>query len=258
MAGTWELGGPDDLEADDVAVIASWSATPRASRSLQSLVGELRSGGFRVVVVSTCEADRPLAWEPGSAPDSVLRRPNVGYDFGSWSAALDLVPSLAERSTVLLCNDSLVGPFAPLDPILGSLRSSRADVWGLTASDQFFRHLQSFFVAFRGGVLGHHALRRFFGSVRPRPTKQDVILDYEIGLSRLLTREGFAMQAFLPSRLVVVPGRNPMIDGWRGVMELGVPFVKRELVRNPGLVEGAELIPSFVAERFGVDIQEWT
>ena len=90
------------------------------------------------------------AWAPGqpTMPDgtTVLRRANVGYDFGSWACVLESLPGVTAAPHVLLVNDSLMGPCAPLTPILNDFAECGAPVWGLSASLQHRSHLQSFFM----------------------------------------------------------------------------------------------------------------
>jgi lipopolysaccharide biosynthesis protein len=257
MQGRWEHGSPQDLHGDRIAVLAQWSEAARVSRSLAALVRELAASGYRTLVVSTCEAAGSLPWPDDARPTAVIRRPNVGYDFGSWAVALDMAPDIASRDRVLLCNDSLVGPFGSLAPALAHFSATRADAWSLSTSDQFGRHLQSFFVGFTGGALSTPPLRRFYSRIRPRTSKQDVIAAYELGLSQLLVREGFALTAYLPSKLAVDGVENPMIIGWRRALDFGVPLVKRELLLDPSVAPDAADIAAVVRERYGVDIEDW-
>ena len=68
-----------------VAILAHWSDSVRLSRSVRTIVSTLVEAGYRVVLVSTAEEHDPLDWVD-DRPDSVtvIRRPNFGYDFGSW------------------------------------------------------------------------------------------------------------------------------------------------------------------------------
>ncbi len=68
----------------------------------------LVDAGYLVVVVSTAEVPEPLDWS-SDRPErlTVLRRPNLGYDFGSWATAIDRYPQVVEADRVLLLNDSL-------------------------------------------------------------------------------------------------------------------------------------------------------
>lgn len=248
----------DATNRDRVAVVAQWSPGARQSVSLHALVSQLASRGYGVLVVSTSDAQEPLSW-PGPLPGgvAVVRRPNRGYDFGSWAMALRWVPDIARRSHVLLLNDSMVGPFAPLDTILAAYEASAADVWGLTSSEQFGHHLQSYLLGFRNGILADPWLRQFWAGVRDLGDKAKVIAAYELGLSRGLLREGYCLQAHVPSTLIVEPGENPVITGWRALLDRGVPLVKRELLRAPSVAVDASEIPAEVRERYGVEVSQW-
>ena len=50
---------------------------------------------------------------------------------------------------------------------------------------------------------------------------------------------------------------NPVILGWRALLERGFPFVKRELLRSPDIVPDGDDIPGTVTEMFGADPSDW-
>src|SRR3954468_2125635 len=78
-------------DAERIAFVAHWSVGEHQSRSATTLVAELQRLGYRVVVCSTSTAEGPLDFAvEGVALDelTVLRRPNEGYDFGSWGVAM--------------------------------------------------------------------------------------------------------------------------------------------------------------------------
>lgn len=253
-----EHAGGDPRDAGRTAVVAHFATTARVTRSFAALVSELRAAGYAVVVVSGSPGTEPLRW--GDTPldgVTVLRKPNVGYDFGSWAVGLATFPEIAGQERVILTNDSLMGPFASPAPLLDRLSSSPADVWGLTETMQFVRHLQSYFLAFRGGVLQERPLAQFWGDVRHYGDKQLVIHRGELGLARLLAREGFSMDAAFPAQSVTRPEDNPTLAGWRNLLDGGFPFVKRELVRRPDLVPDGQDVAAEVRRRFGADLDEW-
>lgn len=256
QAGSLEPGSPR------VALLAHWSAGPRVSRSFRELTAAFVRRRYQVLVVSAATCDEPLDWGPdgrraGLEAVRVLRKPNVGYDFGSWAVALHELPWAARADHVVLANDSLVGPFAPIDHLLDAFEASRADVWGVTETLQFTRHVQSYFVGYRGGALAEAPLARFWRSVRHHDDKNDVIRHGELALGRLLQREGFAVDAACVARSVVPAGDNPTIAGWRRLLDRGIPFVKREIVRSPGLAPEGDQIRADVKRRYGADIEDW-
>jgi lipopolysaccharide biosynthesis protein len=255
-------GGPDGRagpETDKVAVIAHWSADATVSRSVATLVSNLEESGFGVIVVSSAPTELSLVW-PGASPAgvTVVRRPNVGYDFGSWSTALDRFPRIRDARRVLLMNDSLAGPFAPIDGLLDRFSASAADVWALTDTMQFGYHLQSYCLGFTNGCLRERPLEEFWHDIRVEPSRDDVIWHGEIQLSRILSRERFIMEAAFPHQRIVPEGKNPTIIGWRRLLELGFPFVKRQLLREPDLVPDGTSIPLKVRELYGIEVAAWT
>ena len=220
-----------------------------------SLVGH----DYPVVLVSACDGSGPLEW-PGDMPPNitVLRRRNLGYDFGSWAAALDRYPTIASADQVLLVNDSMAGPFVPIDHLFNMFDETGADVWGLTDSSQLgTHHLQSYCMGFKHGCLQEPPLAKFWHDICIEPTRDDIIHRYEIGLSKLLHREHFSVDAAFRHAQVVRGGDNPTIHGWRQLLDLGLPFVKRQLLRQPGLTPDGSKVRAELQRRFGVDVDDW-
>ncbi len=245
-------------ETGKVALVAQFSVGAKISLSLLELVRQLAENGYRSIVCSTCEVSEPLEW-PGALPDGtvVLRRPNVGYDFGSWALALDRFPQVAGVERVILTNDSMAGPFAPIAPLLAHFERNPVDVWALTDSYQLGRHLQSFFVGFRDGVLAEAPLRDFFARVRIEPEKMEVVRRYELGLTQTCQRGAYSMTAMYRSQELGIHGENPTLAGWQRLLAAGFPFVKRTLVNDPSTAPGATDAVRVVRERFGVELSEW-
>lgn len=239
--------------AESVAVMAHYDPSGGVSRSLASYVEELRAGGFAVVVVSTNLREDTLG-PLGEA--HVLVRENLGYDFGSWSAALGALPELGERE-VLLTNSSLIGPFGPLGPLLAHARGTGADVTAATSSLQLRPHLQSFFLRFAPGVLARPDLTAFFGGIRHHWNKVAIVRRYELGLTDLLRRSGLATAALFPAGELAVGTRNPTIAGWRELLAAGFPFVKQSLLTDPRAGVAAAEVARAVRELYGTELAEW-
>lgn len=256
----WEAGEPrgPDYAPSRVAILAHWSQQPAVSRSVEEFLAQLRGAGFDIIVSSSADCVEPLKWTALPVGATVYRRPNLGYDFGSWSQVLDLHPGIRSADIALLVNDSLVGPFAPLDPLLDQMAADPRKVWGLVSTSQDAQHLQSHFIAFKQSVLQDEALRRFWDGIRIEPSKRKLVKRYEIGLAWTLLRAGIGVSAGFDWEQVVLPGGNPTSQGWRRLLLLGFPFVKRELVlRPPPEVPDAADIPDVVRTLFGQEVMEW-
>ena len=257
----FERGGPDLVHGPRIALLAHWSASARVTRSFATLVRELQLHGYRVAVSSTTEVPDALQWPEEVDVDldalSVIRRPNLGYDFGSWSVALELLPQAAAAERTIIANDSMAGPFTTLRPFLEAFDACSLDAWALTDTEQAGRHLQSYFLGFCDGVLQDRALAHFWSHIRCEPHKQEIIHRYELGLSRLLQLEGYIHLPHFSHEDVVTGGDNPVISGWKRLLDLGFPFVKREILRDPDVAPAGRSVPFVLEKRFGVDVAEW-
>ena len=254
-----EQEAPFPTNCQKVAIIAQFSTTRTMTRSLNEYVWQFVDAGYQCILVSASPTPEPLVFDDRlSGRLTILRKDNIGYDFGSWAVGLAWDPRIATLSNVVLTNDSLAGPFSPISGILEDFEESRADVFALTDNTQFGHHLQSFFLGFRAGVLAEDPLTHFWSRIRHEKRKERVILRNEVGLSRLLRQEGYSVEVAFPHAAVVNHWQNPTIDGWGRLLDLGFPFVKRELLRRPELAVDGERIPDVLHRRFAVDVEEWT
>jgi lipopolysaccharide biosynthesis protein len=254
-----EHGSPAEFgQPERVALLVHWSVQPVVSRSLRELVRQFSQHGYRTVIVSAAEFSQPLDWSGMLPPESiVLRKPNIGYDFGSWAVGLGVLPAITRAPYVILANDSVLGPFIDIGPLLAEFEDTIADVWGLTDTRQFSHHLQSYFLGYRNGVLADRPLLEFFAGVRQERSKWEIIKHNELALSSLLHREGYITRSAFRGDDVVDAGSNPVIAGWRALIARGFPFIKRQIVTDPALAPRGELIAREVQAIFGARIDEW-
>lgn len=244
-----------------VAVLVQFSTTTQLSRSVVALVSELHAAGYFVVLSSACEADGDLAWPDGRMPErtAVIRKPNVGYDFGTAAVALDAFPTIAGAPYVLIVNDSNVGPFESLATVIDNFEASEGDAWSVTSSTQVDFHLQSFFLGFRGGILADRPLRAFWRGIRHYEDKRRVIEAYEVGLSRLMAREGYLLDVMFPdSAFDSAEGSNTAVNLWLELLASGYPFVKREMITKPWIEPTGMLVRPTVKYMLGEDPSAWT
>jgi lipopolysaccharide biosynthesis protein len=246
------------LGGERVAVIASYGVGPRVSRSLAALIGEFESNGYRVLLVWASEGTEPLVWpQEATRPTFMISKPNIGYDFGSWATALAVVPELEDTRFVMLANDSLLGPFSSLGPLVADFESSPGDVWGATDTLEYLPHLQSYLLGFKHGVLKARAVRSFWRNIRDMDDKDAIVVRYEIGLSRLLATEGFISRPWFSHERIVPEGGNPTTIGGSRLIDAGFPFVKRILIDNPDVFPDAEVAAERVLTRYGQHASEW-
>ena len=241
-----------NLSSAKIAILAHWSLDNSLSTSTQRLIEELLRCDFEVLLVSACESKERLILSPHVLNRiTVLRKPNYGYDFGSWSVGLQAFPQVRFAEEVLLVNDSMAGPFGSLKNILKDARSSPFDVTGLCDSIQIQYHLQSFFFHFKNGSLSENSIWHFWCTVSHYQNKDDIIRQYEIGFTEMAAKT-VRLGALFPFNLTKDRWGASTYSSAKAFVELGIPFLKRELIRNLSITQYLEL-RNLVGERFNLD-----
>ena len=161
---------------------------------------------------------------------AILIRRNEGYDFGSWMAALRwLEKDLKLVNQLILTNDSFWGPISPLDDLFEQIKSSNADIIGLTDDQMYTPHLQSAFLVFQKSVIQSSAFKNFWNQIESWPKKRDLIKRYEVGLSVLLQKAGFKTESLYTQ----YANGNILHTAWRELIETkNFPFLKVSLLRD--------------------------
>jgi Rhamnan synthesis protein F len=163
---------------------------PHVRRQVESLAATVD----RLVVVSTADlTEDSRAWLEARA--ELTERPNYGYDFASYQTGLRRAGDLSSYDEVVICNDTYV-PVTPYRDIFGVMSDRPVDFWGLTRTERISPHVQSFFVAFRPWVVCSKTFRRFWNGVDALATRRQVIMTYEVGLSRWLYGAGFRSASY--------------------------------------------------------------
>ncbi len=175
----------------------------------------------------------------------VIFRKNRGLDFGSWRAVLDPVKVNKKFRGVLLTNDSILGPLRNLDREFELIRKAGHSVVGMTESDEFSRHLQSYFLYFPLEVFLIPRILNFWSGIRAICDKGRIIREYEIGISSILRSNGVELNAIYPLELLTERAKqmgtdfefherlaagmpmNPVLHFWEILLTDDFPFVKK-------------------------------
>ena len=177
----------------------------------------------------------------GSCCSRVFVNDNKGYDFLMWKTALESV-NYSDYDEIVLMNSSIFGPITPLEPVFESMNSSDCDFWGITECFLIKPHLQSYFLVFKKKVIESEAFALFWRSVLPLKNKNQVILNYEVGLSQWLVESGFIPEGYCSFEKLSLYfnsiGRRLKLMGSSSVKHavelfaIGNPFLKVEPIKN--------------------------
>lgn len=233
-------GSTAALEANMIrsaAVVAHFDANDRLEDNFRLLLSCLEQVFDSVVLVTTCN----LPDTETAQFDKVItiRRPNIGYDFYSYRVGLSYLDENMEVDNILLVNSSFVivdcSAFTRMLQKMLKL-SLDYDAVGITESQQIHWHLQSYLLLLSNRLLKSDWFKGFFENIQPLNTKLEIILSYEIGLSRaLLSNNVKTLALFKPNALqnflgeiywMRVVARN---SRWRDLL-LGKPWQHRREV----------------------------
>ena len=197
-----------------VTVMAGYAHGGRWSPVTLSWIRAVRSiSDALVLVVDQEDLSAPAEFADDESICFLAKR-HRAYDFGSYRLGLTEAESrgwLRSASHVLLCNDSVIGPFFGLEPVVLKMIDHASPVWGLTESYLYSPHLQSYFLLIRSEVVLNPAVRGFFDSVVPQQSRHDVIQVYELGFSRLIKSLGFSWKVLLPASEMLDPRNGEMM-----------------------------------------------
>jgi lipopolysaccharide biosynthesis protein len=233
----WIDEAPVEVRGKAVALFATYSEAGHLLPCTARYLDFLRNSGHRVVsLIATPDFDAIDATAYRDRSDHVFLRENGGFDFSMWSSALVSAPQLWEAESLLLCNDSMIGPGRP-QGLLDRLSASTADVVGLTEGHQGGHHLQSYFIRLNRRALADPELRDFFTTILAWSHKTEVTHRYEIGLTRLVDTAGLSRETLYPLALTgrradLAQGLNPTLHLWRHLLDQGFPFIKAEVLRD--------------------------
>jgi lipopolysaccharide biosynthesis protein len=223
------------------AVVAHFDPNSERSANWQKLLRTLRGHIQKGVVVSTgmSEDDQEFAKRLGY---SVVIRSNIGYDFMSYAIGFDVIQGASRADKILFCNDSFfISDEEKFSRSLQELLEAEASASFLSSSTQITRHGQSYLFAIGRKVFLQRLFQEFLSSIRPQPTRLDVIFAYEIGLTLCLNDLNVEFSSIIDSRefanrlssAIRNRGINPIHD-YADDIELRCGIVKYErLLKNP-------------------------
>lgn len=185
----------------------------------------LREEGFAILCVCATPEPQQAKRFLHLGLDGLIWKELRGYDFSGYSVGLEALARRFDDIGVLVLNDSVLGPFHPLRPVL---EGSPWDLTGFMTSYSVEHHIQSF--AFYIKELNPHtyrALRRVFFRKFSFNHQGPVSLLQE-------TRLGSALSGLVSVGSILTPshsfkGNYYLLGNPVGLVDAGFPFLKRSI-----------------------------
>jgi lipopolysaccharide biosynthesis protein len=235
--------------AGEVCLFVSYASQPRIKRHVLGHIEHLMRAGIHVVLILNSDhLPESFVIDPHLIErlSGLLIRENVGFDFAAWAHVFTLSENRDRWTRLYLINDSIVGPVnaAHFDRIIERVRTSQADVLGLTENRTPVRHVQSFFLVLNAQALRSPVVERIFERMLSLPTKAQVIDVYETRLTQVLTQQGLRCEALFPPLSDDAHSANDTSFRWAELIRAGFPYVKTSIIdRNTGSAKLAAAVP---------------
>ncbi|MEY4668376.1 MAG: hypothetical protein RL518_1075 [Pseudomonadota bacterium] len=237
---------------DALCVFASFDKAGRVASYVELYLKSLRDAGFDIIFVQSSDYAPAKGSYESIRPycRQIINRKNIGYDFYSWKVGLEQSHDLKSYERLLITNDSVVGPFTPLAPIINRMDTESSTLWGMTdCSETGSYHLQSYFLYCHREVFTKPFFTRFWNSVRVLNQKWQIVLEYEVGFSTFALAAGVQLKACFPyeevrtrclakrddfqfaQRIREEDLNSTLFAADVLLGEMGFPFMKTELLR---------------------------
>lgn len=202
---TWVVqrwsGHGDLATANRIAIFVHYDRHGQVADYVRYYLEQLAAAGYGILFVSNSPTLTPAALaDLRGRCGLILRRRNLGYDFGAYRDALREIPAPGRLDSLILANDSVYGPFHPLAELLARADPQRADIWGINDSYDRYYHVQSYFLVLHRPALTSARLQAFWDQILYVRSKDFVVHFYEVGFSRAALQAGLRLKALCPYR----------------------------------------------------------
>lgn len=138
------------------------------------------------------------------------------YDFGSYSKGLYWLKNSeiwGKFNELLICNDSVLGPYRSLDFFLEEKeKAGNPPFFGCTINNiglgKLFPHIQSYFFTLHKSVFLSEFFTEFFAKVQKEKNKTEIVKKYEIGFSELMKQHKIKYDAIYSKSVYCDPCRE--------------------------------------------------
>ena len=171
---------------------------------------------------------------------NIIDEPHKEYDFGSYKRGyLSIKNRLSDFDELIFVFYSCFGPLYPLTNVFNYMESKDYDFWGITKNNfgsvkgkrPIKRpHIQSYFIVFKNAIFMSEVFSKFIESIKEEDNKQNIVFNYEIGLSELLTKSGFKSGTLVE--------KYPNVDNiavlrwYQIILKDRMPLIKTSIFRN--------------------------
>lgn len=226
---------------DSICFFASFSYGNKIQEYVLYYLADLKKNNFDIVFISSSPLSDEDVEKLKPYASLIIEKTNIGLDFSSWHIGLKELKFGKKYSYLLLTNDSVFGPVYSLENIFSTAKKSDVDMFGIADSMEINYHLQSYFLYFKSSIINSSAWLSFWNNFKLTDNKQQIIDEYEIGLSQFMLKNNFKLGAYssytqLAQDLNITVNCNQSLAFYKELISnYKFPFYKRELLIKEGI-----------------------
>jgi len=170
--------------------------------------------GYGIVLVSNCvlqKKDIPLLQD---LCVEVIERDNIGYDFGGYKdGIIRYMDRLDSLETLLIANDSVIGPVYNMREMHDKMQAEDCDFWGvsdyseiprkqLKIDAKYFPHVCSYFICFKKNIIQKDIFKDYWEKL-PYPNDRKIALRNEKKLGQYFLNNRFRYSVFIKKENII-------------------------------------------------------
>jgi len=198
-----------------LAIFAHYDSMNFIDKYVIYYLKELKKVSDLILFVSDSDVSKKEIKKLHNIADVSIIGKHNEYDFGSYKRgvlyALDN-DLLHKYDELIFCNDSCFGPISKrgFSDLFETMNERNADFWGITINNFGLKyvdseclyikdlpHIQTFFIVFRKSCFLSICFIEFMKQITQKK-KQDIVIQYEIGLTKMLRDNNFTMDSYIP------------------------------------------------------------
>ena len=182
--------------------------------------------------------------------DTVVVRPNEGFDFAAWKEGILDICGFDEGKgydELVLFNDSFFGPLYPFREVFQKMDEQvELDFWGMTSHGAVLRkngedrprYIQTYFIVCRKRMICSEAFEHYWSTLTPCATFSQHVETIASRFTHHFEQEGFRWSVYTPtfdleSEDISKNVSHHMYNSYEMVARRGLPIIKRKTFTMP-------------------------
>lgn len=216
-----------------LVIFAHYDSHNRIEKYVINYLSALHKCTEKIIFVSDCNLLSNERDKIRDYADTIIAKKHGEYDFGSYKIGYKYCLDkniLKDFQELIFVNDSCYAPLASFEEMFTTMENRNINFWGVTAnrtkSTNNILHIQSFFLAFRKEVFNSEFFRNMILSFSKLNSKEDIIYEYECGITKKLEDLGFSWDVYCQTSIFCP---DSYLYDYKNLIKQGLPLLKRSI-----------------------------